>query len=188
MNTYEYTTELSHVSISVDEYLEQYVDVETFLDACKACSNYDKVWSCPSYDFNVIQYWKRFQTLHLTACKILFPEEMLAKTYTKEETDRIIRQVVLPEKQRLTDMLMEEEKKYPGSVSLSAGTCQLCENGCAKPLGKPCRFPEKMRYSIEALGGNVGLTIEKLMGIRLEWMEEGKLPHHFVLVCGLLVL
>ena len=44
-----------------------------------------------------------------------------------------------------------------------------------------------MRYSIESLGGNVGLTIEKLMGIQLEWMEEGKLPHHFVLVCGLLI-
>lgn len=44
-----------------------------------------------------------------------------------------------------------------------------------------------MRYSIESLGGNVGLTIEKLMGIHLEWMEEGRLPHHFVLVSGLLL-
>ena len=84
-------------------------------------------------------------------------------------------------------MLMEEEKKHPGSISLSAGSCQLCKNGCAKPLGQPCRFPDQMRYSIESLGGNVGLTIEKLMGIQLEWMEEGKLPHHFVLVCGLLI-
>ena len=50
----------------------------------------------------------------------------------------------------------------------------------------PCRYPETMRYSIESLGGNVGLTIEKLMGLKLEWMEEGRLPHHFILVCGLL--
>ena len=43
-----------------------------------------------------------------------------------------------------------------------------------------------MRYSIESIGGNVGLTLGKLMGIELEWMEEGRLPHYFVLVCGLL--
>lgn len=43
-----------------------------------------------------------------------------------------------------------------------------------------------MRYSIEALGGSVGMTIEKLMGLKLEWMEDGTLPHYFVLVCGML--
>ena len=44
-----------------------------------------------------------------------------------------------------------------------------------------------MRYSVEALGGNVGLTVQKLLGIQLEWMEEGKLPSYFVLVGGLLM-
>ena len=43
-----------------------------------------------------------------------------------------------------------------------------------------------MRYSIESLGGNVGLTVSKLMGIELEWMEEGKIPSYFVLAGGLL--
>lgn len=42
-----------------------------------------------------------------------------------------------------------------------------------------------MRYSIESIGGNVGLTVSKLMGIELEWVQEGKLPSYFVLVGGL---
>ena len=82
--------------------------------------------------------------------------------------------------------MMEEEKKYPGSISLSAGSCSRCKGGCTRPQGKPCRFPDEIRYSIESLGGNVGMTIEKLMGLELEWMEEGKLPSHFILVNGLL--
>ena len=44
-----------------------------------------------------------------------------------------------------------------------------------------------MRYSIESLGGNVGKTASKLLGVELMWMEEKKLPAYFVLVNGLLL-
>lgn len=63
----------------------------------------------------------------------------------------------------------------------------MCKGeGCSRPLGEPCRRPGDMRYSIESIGGNVGLTVSKLMGIELEWVQEGKLPSYFVLVGGLL--
>ena len=91
-------------------------------------------------------------------------------------------------KQELSDELLEKEKEYKGSISLSAGSCIRCGGNCTRKEKKPCRFPEKLRYSIESLGGNVGLTISRLMGIKLEWIEEGKLPSYFVLVCGLLHL
>lgn len=39
--------------ISVAEYLEGYVAVEEFLECCRACPNYEKVWSCPPYDFEI---------------------------------------------------------------------------------------------------------------------------------------
>lgn len=182
-----YTIEKYEASIAVSEYVENYVDVPTFLEACKACPNYDKVWSCPAYDFDVIAYWKRYQTLRLRVSKIVFDEVARAKTYTQEELNTFLEEVRLTEKEKLSQQLLELEKEIPGSISLSAGSCHRCKNGCSKQNGEPCRFPEKMRYSIESLGGNVGLTIEKLMGIKLEWMEEGRLPHHFVLVCGLLV-
>ena len=44
-----------------------------------------------------------------------------------------------------------------------------------------------MRYSIEALGGNVGLTVTRYLGQKLEWIEEGRLPRYFMLVAGLLI-
>ena len=70
---------------------------------------------------------------------------------------------------------------------LTKNTGTAAPHGCTRPDGQPCRYPDTMRYSIEALGGNVGLTVQKLLGIQLEWMEEGKLPSYFVLVGGLLM-
>jgi predicted metal-binding protein len=88
-------------------------------------------------------------------------------------------------KQKIADELYIMESHSPGSLSLSAGSCQLCE-GCTRPCGAPCRHRDQLRYSIESLGGNVGKTITDLCGIELEWIEEGKLPKHMVLVGGLL--
>lgn len=181
-----YKIENYESQISVQEYIERFVDVETFLEACKKCPNYNQVWSCPGYDFDVLEYWKRYENLKVYAHKIIFEPEYAEKVYEPEEVNEIIQKVVMTEKQNLSDRMMEEEKKYPGSISLSAGSCSRCKGGCTRPQGKPCRFPDEIRYSIESLGGNVGMTIEKLMGLELEWMEEGKLPSHFILVNGLL--
>ena len=90
-------------------------------------------------------------------------------------------------KEDMSRELYEMEKQHPGSVSLSAGSCSMCrEEGCTRSKGEPCRHPNLMRYSIESVGGNVGLTVSKLMGYELEWVEEGKVPSYFVLVGGLL--
>jgi predicted metal-binding protein len=90
-------------------------------------------------------------------------------------------------KNKITEELFAMEEEYPGSISLSAGSCSVCgPENCTRTDGKPCRYPEKMRYSIESIGGNVGKTVSKLLGIELEWIEEGKIPSYFVLVGGLL--
>lgn len=175
----KYTTERYTADISVEEYIEKYVAVEEFLECCKACPNYDKKWSCPSYDFDVLEYWKKYDTAYFIAEKIIFDEEYVGKEVSADD-------VVEEVKQKLTDELFGMEAANPGSISLSAGSCSLCTQGCSRTEGMPCRYPDKMRYSIESLGGNVGLTISKLMGIEIEWMQEGKLPSYFVLVCGLL--
>lgn len=186
MSDINYSITRHTATISVSEYIEGFVDVETFLEACRSCPNYDKRWSCPSYDFRVLDFWKKYKTLNLLASKIIFSEEDRNRNYTQEKINHILDEVLIKEKERLSLELFKEEEKYPGSISLSAGSCTKC-TVCSRETGKPCLYPDKMRYSIESLGGNVGLTIEKLMGLHLEWMEEGRLPHHFVLVCGLLL-
>lgn len=173
--------------IPVLEYFEKYVDIPTFLECCKVCPNYDKTWSCPSYDFDVETYWKKHKTLFLTGRQMIFDEELVGRTCTQDELDKIVEDVVLKERSLLSEELFKLEETAPGSISLSAGSCSICGKGrCTRAGGEPCRFPDKMRYSIESLGGNVGKTISDLFHIELEWIEEGRLPAHFVLVCGLL--
>ena len=173
-----YTLEKFEKSILVAEYLRDYINVQEFLDYCRRCPNFDKVWSCPSYDFDPEEYWKAYSSLNLLAYKIIFDG-----TETEERSLEIMAEV----KEKITAELFEMENTHPGSVSLSAGSCSICGKGnCTRPSGKPCRYPDKMRYSIESIGGNVGKTVHDLLGIQLEWIEEGKVPSYFVLVCGLL--
>ena len=194
-----YTTERYEAIVSVDHYLDKYVDVDTFLQACKACPNYEKIWSCPTYDFDVVEYWKKYKTLELTAIKIIFDEAVAGKQLTKEELEEITKNSIWEVKAQLAEELYEREKAVPGSISLSAGSCTLCkgagahsagssscEGFCSRLKGEPCRYPDKMRYSIESLGGNVGMTLSELMEIELEWIQEGRMPSYFVLVSGLL--
>lgn len=181
-----YTTKRYTAEISVAEYIDKYVNVEEFIECCKECHNYEKKWSCPSYDFDVIEYWKKYETIHLIAEKIIFTEEYAGKQMSEDEIRKIIEESVGEVKEKLTAELYEKEEREPGSISLSAGSCTLCKDGCTRTEGKPCRYPDKMRYSIESLGGNVGMTISKLMGIELEWVQEGRLPSYFVLVCGIM--
>lgn len=182
-----YTVKRHTASISVNDYLDKYVDIPTFLECCKKCPYYDHVWSCPTYDFDVESYWKQYHTFDVIGVQLVFDEEYRQKTYSKEELDKIIEESISKEKQKLSHELFLEEEKQPHSISLSAGGCALCGRGnCTRPEGNPCRHPEKLRYSIESLGGNVGKTIHDLFHIELEWVEKGILPAHFVLVCGLL--
>lgn len=172
-----YTIERTEKTIKVEEYIKDYVNVEEFLQYCKECKNYDSVWSCPSYNFNPEDYWRQFSQLLVVARKIIFgPEVDIPRSY----------EIMLEVKEDMSKELYEMEKEFPGSVSLSAGSCSMCKDGCTRPSGQPCKHPDLMRYSIESIGGNVGKTVSKLMGYELEWVEEGKVPSYFVLVGGLL--
>lgn len=173
-----YSLERFEKEISVALYLEHYINVEEFLEYCKACPNYNKIWSCPPYDFNTEEYWKKYNTLTVVGYKINFEAGI-----DEKESMKIMSEV----KDKITKELFVMEESFPGSISLSAGSCGICDaEGCTRTKGMACIYPEKMRYSIESLGGNVGKTVSKLLGIELEWIEEGKVPSYFVLVGGLL--
>ena len=62
-------------TIKVDEFIEGYVNVEEFLECCKVCENYEQVWSCPTYDFDPVDYWKRFENLYVVGKKMILEEE-----------------------------------------------------------------------------------------------------------------
>jgi len=170
--------------ITMKVFLENYVDVTGFLEYCKQCRCYGRVWSCPPYDFKPEEYWGRYKYIHIIGTKIIFDQATIDVEREKEEIENYIDQVFLKEKKILSERMQTLEKKYPGSIGLFAGSCHIC-TGCARPGGEACRYPDEMRYSIESLGGNVGKTARELLGIELIWMEE-KLPEYITLVNGFL--
>lgn len=169
---------------TIDNYLKDYVDVEGFLIFCKACECYGKVWSCPPYDFDPQEYWKKYKYIYIIGTKMTFVTNAADNEMGKEEAVQYIKQEYHTVKEFLSEKMRELEKKYPGGISLSAGNCNICSK-CTKPTGKACRYPDELRYSIESLGGNVIKTAEELLGIELKW-SDGKLPEYLTLVNGFL--
>ena len=96
-----YTTESYTTSIAVSDYKKRYIDIPTFTEYCKACPNYDRLWSCPSYTFDVEAFWNQFQTLDLFAVKILYNDDYAGKQFSEHKIADIMRQSLNVEKARL---------------------------------------------------------------------------------------
>ena len=124
-----YNIERSEKTIKVNEYIENYVNVEEFLEYCKECKNYESIWSCPSYNFNPEDYWRGYDEFLVVARKIIFgPEVDVPRSF------EIMQEV----KDDMSRELYELEKEYPGSISLSAGSCSMCKEGCTRTEGLSC--------------------------------------------------
>lgn len=193
----KYKTEHISTELDVSKYVKEYVNVEEFLEYCKQCGSYGQKWACPPFDFDPLEYWHPFQRLFLLGKKIVFDRQEQERL-SQEEAKAQMYDILSSEKKKLSNELYEMEKEFAGSISLSAGGCSLCgdrlmdNHDCTRSVcpdssaKESCRRYPQLRYSIEALGGDVGRTCSKLLGVELEWLEEDKLPSYFMLVCGLL--
>jgi len=68
---------------------------------------------------------------------------------------------------------------------ISLGSCRLCKP-CKCKQGKPCAHPDKMSYSFEAMGVDVGALVEHFFKSTLLWYKPKCLPEYTSVVRGLL--
>jgi predicted metal-binding protein len=169
----------------VSDFFKTFVDVPRFLACCKECPSYGKRWSCPPYDFSVEATWGRYSSILLYEEKIPVSAEFRLNVYEQEELNDICRTFLAPVKRQMTDDLLALERQFPESMALFPGRCELCDL-CGKESGRVCRYPERMRYSIESLGGNVEQVVRILFDDRLLWAKDGHLPEYLILLGGLL--
>lgn len=180
------TIPLPEREVPLAEYRAQCVDVPKFLGYCAACPNYGGTWSCPPFDFDPQTVWDRYDRILLRAVKVPVPAELRKKVLSPQEINDESHALLAPIKHDLLSSLLEQERATPGSLALSAGRCQECQV-CTKASGQPCRQPERMRHSIESLGGDVGKTLSLYLGQELLWGREGHLPEYYILLGGLLL-
>jgi len=169
--------------VNVGEYYENYVDFEKFSKLCieeQEMLGYN--WSYPPFDFDPDDIWHSYEKLKIIAFKIEFSPEELEQTFEEKELEFILKRF-----ERLKVKLMNEiyALEDENSMGLFLGKCNLCMK-CTREFGMQCKMPFKMRYPIEALGGDVDRTVEDIFGFKILYAHNGKLPEYLFFVGGLL--
>ncbi|NJF24248.1 DUF2284 domain-containing protein [Thermococcus sp. Bubb.Bath] len=115
---------------------------------CRACPMYGKRPGCPPYapDWKEAKEWvKSFKKA------LLVKFEIDTKDFEAEK-----RKVLLWLLKKEAE-LFKEGKLY--AMALFPGNCNLCDD-CPFERGKPCRMPEKVRPSIDAVGIEISSLVE----------------------------
>ena len=155
------------------EDMMRYHDPERIQHYCHACEKYGKFWSCPPFENQPLASLPPWTHAVL----------MTQKTPVRGGSSpaELIEQFMLARALLSESMLRREAE---GTVTVIAGHCAGCVT-CTRSREKPCGFPSKMQYSLEALGFDVTRLAEELAGQPIEWPEDGK-PAHLMIVGALL--
>jgi len=165
---------------------------------CSNCSNYKKNYSCPDFKFNTPDYLELYK--HATVIMTQVDTDLI-KEHSAAFKDQVYSSRVYTNyinhheevpydwisamsmyafnevKDILSDRLLLIEDNFSNSISLPPGSCTRCKT-CLKQLGKACAEPDKLRYSLEALGFLVSDIYKQVFGIELGWTEK-ELPASF---------
>lgn len=154
------------------------IDYEYFSRLClEGCKNYNKKWSCPplSPDYSFFSRGYQYLTLFVL-CMEMEQFGHIKNGYLKVKAANVMM------KSRIDRYL---RTKLEMGRMISTGSCRLCRS-CKLNLGCPCAHPEKMAYSFEALGVNVGALTDAVCNHKLLWYSPGKLPLYTSVVAGFL--
>lgn len=161
--------------------LAEYENKREIEKLCEACPTYGGKWSCPPHSpafskYDLVKY--------PYAALVLFSCDLDQFSYTKTEYIRIKAANTIM-KSRM-DRLMRSLEQRTDGIMISNGTCRLC-NPCSKKKGEACKRPEKMRFSMEALGLDVGRITADILGHELLWYKDKKIPRYLSAVACLLM-
>lgn len=176
-----FKSELKVAYLTIEDFKEGYLDVERILGYCKACPRFSKSWSCPSFDFDVVEFWNAFKGIYIVARKVYIDEDVR----NRKDLDllSLSDEIYTKIKNDLTLDLLKFKKE--GYTVLSGGHCNFCDR-CKRLDNLPCNKKELLTYSIESLGGDVTRIINELLYEKVQWASEGRLPAYYITCGGLL--
>lgn len=176
-------------NLPLADYIANYRDSERFMGYCRQCHNYERRWSCPPFAFDPDTLLARYSHLWIIGTRIepdAFESRPCASAQARIER---CRELIAVARQTLDDDLLALEQQFPGSRSFLPGCCFRCPTeACARIHGALCRYPDKLRHSLESFGFDLGRTSTQLLGIDLQWSHDEKMPPYLILVSGLLTL
>ena len=167
------THRIETAEASTDELLGKYYTPKDCLDSCKKCKCFGTQWSCPPLSVDTTALLKPYKRARIYIAII----ETTTRIPISDEAS-----VTRPARIMLENLLREEEGKTGGRASYTIGRCLYCDEPCARISNQPCRHPNDIRPSLEAMGFNVIGILRDIAGIELQWSTDGNLPATLCLV------
>lgn len=153
------------------------INLEVFNKMCKeGCVNYAKKFSCPPFapSFEKLVEDKEGLFVVLFKCNL---KEIDSTEYNKVRIANVVM------KSKIEKLMRFLEKKFQ-TIYLSTGSCRLCKP-CKLKIKEPCKYPEKKRYSLEAVGLDCDKLSQDLFGFPLLWYKDKRSPEYTCVICGL---
>jgi len=157
------------------------------------CPSYGHSWACPPEAPYLEKEVSKFKKFFLVYCEIDLINQIKKEKYRNPNLSesqirtKLLLSAILRDKMEneVQILLNENQNKTKEKLILWGGYCRVCFNkkdkGCTYDSGKPCRYPNKKRYSMEAVGIHVTDTIKHL-GLNIEWPPINYV-YQFGLVC-----
>lgn len=159
-------------SVSVRCLLENYLDVQACIDACKACPRYGKRCTCPPFDYDPVALMRKYEVADLFLKKV-----NLDTTLTMEQALSEIKEIG----RDLCRKVIELEGRIGGHACGLAADEKECSR-CLYMIGKSCNNRASMRPSLEAYGLDVVKLMENEFGLSPVWGKDGMAPPYLLLV------
>lgn len=127
----------------------------------------------------------RLITLH---ADLVYPHPAVRQAVSegKSTIDEVARLIFAEARKKIDSDLLAMEATKPMSRAFFAGCCLLCPDGtCTRLQGLPCKYPDRMRLSLEAIGFDLMRTANDLLDTQVLWSKQGALCAYFTLLSGL---
>jgi predicted metal-binding protein len=177
-----YSEHLHILRLATREACLAHFDPARVLSYCAGCPNFESRWSCPPFPDHSLDRLGNWSHAVVAARKVPLPFEEIPSTPEGANAWALDR--FHASRAEFREILLKLEKAFPGSRALVAGHCVQC-TACAREVGDPCRFPEAMRYSLEAVGFDVTSLTAGILGVSIHWPSQG-LPEYYLTVGALL--
>lgn len=155
-------------NICKNKTLENYMDFNYFTGLCKdGCPHYNLSYTCPPNSPKFTDYTKNHEY------------SLVLAMYMDVDDNNSIETVHPYLRKVLSDLLIPLEEIFNGLLS-DGGRCRYCER-CTYIDNIPCRYPDKMRFSMEAMGIDLDKVCKDVLNHSILWSKTGEANYCTVL-------
>ena len=173
-----YSIDRYEAEMDAQDYIRGFRRADYFIKLCQECGNYGRRYGCPPFEEDPLAAINRYAHIHIIGVKIVPNDRSLPL--------KAVHQLMKPVTDKLNEELLAMEMSSGGKAYGFAGSCPYCDGEpCARIDSKPCRHPDKVRPSLEAIGFDISKTAKDVLGLEIKWSKGDVVPEYLTLVCGL---